>query len=67
MNYYDRQMKLTIELPKEGAKLEFSLPRDQHVEDLITVFRTIMSYMGWHPDIAESMFKREFLEDNTVE
>jgi hypothetical protein len=63
----DRQMKITVEIPHEGSKLEFSLPREQTIQDLITVFRTIMTYMAWHPDITEAMFKREFLEDNTVE
>lgn len=63
----DRQMKITVEIPHEGSKLEFSLPRDQTIQDLITVFRTIMTYMAWHPDITESMFKREFLEDHDVE
>ena len=63
----DRQMKITVEIPHEGSKLEFSLPRDQPLEDLVTVFRTIMTYLSWHPDITESMFKREFLEDHGVE
>jgi hypothetical protein len=63
---FDRQMKITVELPLEGSKLEFSLPRDQTIEELVTVFRTVMTYMSWHPDITESMFKREFLEDNSI-
>ena len=63
----DRQMKITVEIPHEGSKLEFSLPRDQPLEDLVTEFRTIMTYLSWHPDITESMFKREFLEDHGVE
>jgi hypothetical protein len=62
----DRRMKITVEIPHEGSKLEFSLPRDQPLEDLTTVFRTIMTYMSWHPDITESMFKREFLEDHSI-
>lgn len=62
----DRRMKITVEIPHEGSKMEFSFPRDVPLEDLITVFRTIMTYMAWHPDIVESMFKREFLEDNCI-
>lgn len=62
----DRQIKITVEIPHEGSKLEFSLPQDQPLENLVTVYRTIMSYMGWHPDITESMFKRQFLEDNSI-
>lgn len=62
----DRRMKITVEIPHEGSKMEFSFPRDVPLEDLITVFRTVMSYMAWHPDITESMFKREFLEDNCI-
>lgn len=62
----DRRMKITVEIPHEGSRMEFSFPRDMPLGDLITVFRTIMTYMAWHPDIAESMFKREFLEDHSV-
>lgn len=62
----DRRMKITVEIPHEGSKMEFSFPRDVPLEDLITVFRTVMTYMAWHPDIVESMFKREFLEDNCI-
>lgn len=62
----DRRMKITVEIPHEGSKMEFSFPRDVPLENLITVFRTIMTYMAWHPDITESMFKREFLEDNCI-
>jgi hypothetical protein len=59
-------MKITVEIPHEGSKMEFSFPRDVQLEDLITVFRTIMTYMAWNPDITESMFKREFLEDHSI-
>jgi hypothetical protein len=59
-------MKITVEIPHEGSKLEFSFPRDQDLENLVTIFRTVMTYMAWHPDITESMFKREFLEDNII-
>jgi hypothetical protein len=59
-------MKITVEIPHEASKMEFSFPRDVSLEELITVFRTIMTYMAWHPDITESMFKREFLEDNCI-
>ena len=62
----DRRMKITVEIPHEGSKMEFSFSRDVPLEDLITVFRTVMTYMAWHPDIVESMFKREFLEDNCI-
>lgn len=62
----DRRMKITVEIPHEASKMEFSFPRDAPLEDLITVFRTVMTYMAWHPDIVESMFKREFLEDNCI-
>jgi hypothetical protein len=46
--------------------MEFSFPRDAPLEELVTVFRTVMTYMAWHPDITESMFKRDFLEDNCI-
>jgi hypothetical protein len=59
-------MKITVEIPHEGSKMEFSFPRDALLEELVTVFRTVMTYMAWHPDITESMFKREFLEDNCI-
>ena len=62
----DRRMKITVEIPHEGSKMEFSFPRDVPLENLITVFRTVMSYMAWHPDITEAMFKREFLEDHSI-
>ena len=62
----DRRMKITVEIPHEGSKMEFSFPRDTPLEELVTVFRTVMTYMSWHPDITESMFKREFLEDNCI-
>ena len=62
----DRRMKITVEIPHEGSKMEFSFPRDASLEELVTVFRTVMTYMAWHPDITESMFKREFLEDNCI-
>jgi hypothetical protein len=25
-----------------------------------------MTYMSWHPDVVESMFQREFIEDNSI-
>jgi hypothetical protein len=59
-------MKISVEIPHEGSKMEFSFPRDTPLEELVTVFRTVMTYMSWHPDITESMFKREFLEDNCI-
>jgi hypothetical protein len=59
-------MKITVEIPHEGSRMDFSFPRDTPLEELVTVFRTIMTYMSWHPDITESMFKREFLEDNCI-
>jgi hypothetical protein len=62
----DRRMKISVEIPHEGSKMEFSFPRDAPLDELITVFRTVMTYMAWHPDITESMFKREFLEDNCI-
>ena len=62
----DRRMKISVEIPHEGSKMEFSFPRDTPLEELVTVFRTVMTYMSWHPDITESMFKREFLEDNCI-
>lgn len=62
----ERRIKLTIEIPNEGSKMEFLFPRDAPLDELITVFRTIMTYMSWHPDITESMFKREFIEDNSI-
>ena len=62
----ERRIKLTIEIPSEGSKMEFLFPRDAPLDELITVFRTIMTYMSWHPDITESMFKREFIEDNSI-
>ncbi len=46
--------------------MEFTFPRDAPLDELITVFRTVMTYMAWHPDITESMFKRDFLEDNCI-
>ena len=62
----DRRMKISVEIPHEGSKMEFTFPRDTPLEELVTVFRTVMTYMSWHPDITESMFKREFLEDNCI-
>jgi hypothetical protein len=59
-------MKISVEIPHEGSKMEFSFARDTPLEELVTVFRTVMTYMSWHPDITESMFKREFLEDNCI-
>jgi hypothetical protein len=59
-------MKISVEIPHEGSKMEFTFPRDTPLEELVTVFRTVMTYMSWHPDITESMFKREFLEDNCI-
>lgn len=62
----DRRMKISVEIPHEGSKMEFTFPRDTPLEELVTVFRTVMTYMSWHPDITESMFKREFLEDHSI-
>ena len=62
----DRRMKISVEIPHEGSKMEFTFPRDTPLEELVTVFRTVMTYMSWHPDITESMFKREFLEDGSI-
>jgi hypothetical protein len=59
-------MKISVEIPHEGSKMEFTFPRDTPLEELVTVFRTVMTYMSWHPDITESMFKREFLEDRGI-
>ena len=46
--------------------MEFVFPRDAPLDEMITIFRTLMTYMSWHPDIVESMFKREFIEDNSI-
>jgi hypothetical protein len=62
----DRRMKISVEIPHEGSKMEFSFPRDAPLDELITVVRTVMTYMASQPDITESMFKREFLEDNCI-
>jgi len=62
----DRRMKISVEIPHEGSKMEFTFPRDVPLEELVTVFRTVMTYMTWHPNITESMFNREFLEDNCI-
>ena len=62
----DRRMKISVEIPHEGSKMEFTFPRDTPLEELVTVFRTVMTYMSWHPNITESMFKREFLEDRGI-
>jgi hypothetical protein len=59
-------MKISVEIPHEGSKMEFTFPRDTPLEELVTVFRTVMTYMSWHPNITESMFKREFLEDRGI-
>jgi len=62
----DRRIKISVEIPHEGSKMEFTFPRDVPLEELVTVFRTVMTYMAWHPDITDAMFKREFLEDNGI-
>jgi hypothetical protein len=61
---YDRKIK--IEILNEGSRMEFVFSRDAPLEELVTVFRTVMTYMSWHPDITESMFKREFIEDHSI-
>ena len=61
---YDRKIK--IEIINEGSRMEFVFPRDAPIEELVTIFRTLMTYMAWHPDIVESMFQREFIEDNSI-
>ena len=61
---YDRKIK--IEIVNEGSRMEFVFPRDAPIEELVTIFRTLMTYMAWHPDIVESMFQREFLEDHSI-
>ena len=61
---HDRKIK--IEIINEGSRMEFVFPRDAPIEELVTVFRTLMTYMAWHPDIVESMFQREFIEDHSI-
>jgi hypothetical protein len=61
---YDRKIK--IEIINEGSRMEFVFPRDAPIEELVTIFRTLMTYMAWHPDIVESMFQREFIEDHSI-
>ncbi len=61
---HDRKIK--IEILNEGSRMEFVFPRDAPIEEFITIFRTLMTYMSWHPDIVESMFKSEFLEDHSI-
>jgi hypothetical protein len=46
--------------------MEFVFSRDADLAEIVTILRTLMTYMAWHPDIVESMFKREFLEDNCI-
>jgi hypothetical protein len=60
------ERKIKIEIFSEGSRMEFVFPRDAPLDEMITIFRTLMTYMSWHPDIVESMFKREFIEDNSI-
>jgi hypothetical protein len=46
--------------------MEFVFSRDADLAEIVTILRTLMTYMSWHPDIVESMFKREFLEDHSI-
>jgi hypothetical protein len=46
--------------------MEFVFSRDAPLDEMITIFRTLMTYMSWHPDIVESMFQREFIEDHSI-
>ncbi len=46
--------------------MEFVFSRDAPLDEMITIFRTLMTYMSWHPDVVESMFQREFIEDNSI-
>ena len=64
--YKERKLKITVELPDEASRVEFTYPRDLTVEDLVTVFRTMMSFMSWHPDVTESVFKRDWLVDHDM-
>ena len=61
---YDRKIK--IEIINEGSRMEFVFSRDAPLDEMITIFRTLMTYMSWHPDIVESMFQREFIEDHSI-
>jgi hypothetical protein len=61
---YDRKIK--IEILNEGSRMEFVFSRDADLAEIVTILRTLMTYMSWHPDIVESMFKREFIEDNVI-
>jgi hypothetical protein len=61
---YDRKIK--IEILNEGSRMEFVFSRDADLAEIVTILRTLMTYMAWHPDIVESMFKREFLEDHSI-
>jgi hypothetical protein len=61
---YDRKIK--IEILNEGSRMEFVFSRDAPLDEMITVFLTLMTYLSWPPEVVESMFQREFIEDNSI-
>jgi hypothetical protein len=61
---HDRKIK--IEILNEGSRMEFVFSRDAPIDEIVTILRTLMTYMSWHPDIVESLFNHEFLEDHGI-
>jgi hypothetical protein len=57
-----KPIKITVEGPKEKS-LQITLPADAPIEYYIETFRTILVHLTWHPDVAESIFNKETLED----
>jgi len=57
-----KPIKITVEGPKEKS-LQITLPVDAPIEYYVETFRTIMVHLTWHPDVAESIFNQETLED----
>jgi hypothetical protein len=57
-----KPIKITVEGPKEKS-LQITLPIDAPIEYYVETFRTIMVHLTWHPDVAESIFNKETLED----
>lgn len=55
--------KITITIKNKYKEMTLVMPVDSDIAEWVTAIRTIMTHSSWHPDIVESMFNKETLED----